>query len=161
MTSSTPTHDDVHDHKPPPLVVAASNIVLKRILRTSLARKINSIALLSFTGRRSGRSLSVVVGWHTLDGVATIFTPASWKANFTDPAPATMRHRHHQLHLVGTLTTDPSTVADALNRLISSGTTPRALALQVPTGHKITAADVTAVRRSMIQFSTATPTVAD
>ncbi|MEP7203948.1 MAG: hypothetical protein ABI894_15160 [Ilumatobacteraceae bacterium] len=152
---------DVQDRKPPPLLVALSNIFLKAILRTPVARVITPMALLSFAGRRSGRSLSVVVGWHTLDGVATVFTPASWKANFTDPTPATVRHRHHRLHLVGTLTTDPTRVADALNRLIRSGTSPGKLALHVPTGYKITASDVTAVRRSMIQFSNAAATAAD
>ena len=156
MTPITATSGLVHDAKPPKLVVAASSLILKAVLRTPLARMIRPLAILSFTGRRSGRSLSVVVGWHTVDGVATVFTPASWRANFTEATPASVHHRYHRLRLVGTLTTDPSRVADALNQMIRSGTSPRALALHVPGGHTITAGDAAAVQRGMIQFTAAT-----
>ena len=134
MTPNTAISVVVHDDKPPRLVVAASSLILKALLRTPVARMIRPLAILSFTGRRSGQPLSVVVGWHTVDGVATVFTPASWRANFTETTPAVVHHRYHRLRLVGALTTDPARVADALNEVIGSGTSPRALALHVPDG---------------------------
>ena len=156
MTPNTATSGVVHDNKPPRLLVAVSSLILKALLRTRVARRIRPLAILSFTGRHSGRPMSVVVGCHVVDGVATVFTPASWRANFTETTPAVVRHRYHRLRLVGTLTTDPARVADALNQVIGSGTSPRALALHVPDSHTITPADVVATHRGMIQFTAET-----
>ena len=57
------------------------------------------------------------VGWHEVDGVATVFTPALWRANFAEGHPVTVHHRGQRLHLTGTLETDPGRIAAALQSL--------------------------------------------
>lgn len=156
MSRATATTDGVHDAKPPAIVAAVSSAVLKVILRTPMARRIRPLALVQFTGRRTGKKRPVVVGWHSLDGVAVVFTPASWRANFTDSAPSLAHHQYERLQLVGTLVTDPTQAADARNTVIRGGVSAKLLALHVPEGYTVTAADVCAVHRSMIRFQPAT-----
>jgi hypothetical protein len=43
-------------------------------------------------------------------------------------------------------------VASALDSLITSGVAPRMLGLDVPKGHHVSAEDVKAVRRALIEF---------
>ena len=55
--------------------------------------------------------------------------------------------------MTGALTSDPQIVADHLNELFQQGTKPRNVGIVVPRGHTMTAADVKAVERVMIRFS--------
>ncbi|MDP9222569.1 MAG: grhN, partial [Actinomycetota bacterium] len=112
-------------------------------------------ALLEFRGRRSGRRLSVVVGWYTVGDTRVVFTPAPWRWNFAGGAAATVRFRGLDEDHVGTLELDPATVARALHAVIRAGTSPRALGLRVPAGHTVTADDVVRTRRAMVLFGPA------
>jgi hypothetical protein len=146
----------VGDARPPRLAVAMLNPMLKLLLRTPVGRSIRPLALLDFTGRRSGRRLSVVVGWHSLDGLPVVITPASWRANFTDGHKATVRARARSTELIGSLDTDPEAVARCIAALVDGGTAPRALGLSIPEGHTITADDVRHSGRAIVRFSPAT-----
>jgi hypothetical protein len=42
-----------------------------------------------------------------------------------------------------------------INRLLARGEPPRAFALKMPTGHRLTAAEVTALNRAIVTFSPA------
>ena len=54
--------------------------------------------------------------------------------------------------LLGTLHTDRYTVAEAINRLLNNGTSPRSLALQLPDGHVLDSDDIVATDRAVICF---------
>ena len=146
----------VGDARPPRLAVAMLNPMLKLLLRTPVGRSIRPLALLDFTGRRSGKPLSVVVGWHSIDGLPVVVTPASWRANFTGGRRATVRSRAERIDLIGTLDADPEAVARCIAALVDGGTAPRALGLSIPEGHRITADDVRSSGRAVVRFTPAT-----
>ena len=142
----------VRDARPPRAVLRLLNPIVKTLLRTRASRAIPQIALLEFRGRRSGRRLSVVVGWYTVGDTRVVFTPAPWRSNFAGGAPATVRWRGLEEDQVGTLELDPATVARAIDLVIRAGTSPRTLGLRVPPGHIVTAGDVLRTRRAMVLF---------
>ena len=67
-------------------------------------------------------------------------------------ASATVRSRGISRGELGTLETDPSEVAIAINETLASGVSARALALDVPAGHSVTADDVIATNRRFVRF---------
>ena len=136
----------------PAAVVAVLNPILRVLLRTPLGRLIRPFALVEFTGRQSGKRYRVPVGWHVADDAPIVLTPAPWRSNFHDGSRADVYHRGRRRPMIGTLEADPAAVADTLRRLLASGTSPRTIGLTIPTGHTITAADVTAVRRAVVRF---------
>jgi hypothetical protein len=142
----------VHDARPPAALVGSLNPIMRALLRTPVGRLVKPLALIDFQGRRSGRRYRVPVGWHEVDGAAIVFSPASWRVNFAGGAPATVHRRGHKGRMTGTLVTDPSEVATALQSVLAGGTSPRALGLDIPTGHTVTARDVMSVGRAMIRF---------
>ena len=144
---------DVADAHPPAAVARVLDPVMRTMLRTPISRLMGGLALVGFTGRRTGRHLNVTVGWHEVDDRRVVFTPASWRANFEGGANATVRNRGRSQQLVGTLVTEPATVAEALNALLLAGTPARQLGLRIAAGHTITAGDVIDVRRAMITFA--------
>jgi hypothetical protein len=143
----------VRERRPPDAVVRALNPVLRVVLGSRLGRLVKPLAVLEFTGRRTQRRYRVVTGWYQLNGDNVVFSPALWRSNFADGATAQVRHRGTLQTLRGVLVTDAIVVAEALNVLISTGTSPRTLGLWVPPGHRITAEDVTHTRRAMIRFT--------
>ena len=94
----------------------------------------------------------MVVAWHQLDDGAVVLSPAPWRANFAGGARATVRCRGRRHECVGTLDTDPDSVAAVINTMLSAGTSARGLALRVPTGHRVTRDDVVATRRALVRF---------
>jgi hypothetical protein len=145
----------VQDARPPTALLRVLNPIMRTILRSPASRAMSSLALLRFEGRRTHRPITVTVGYHAANGDHIVFTPASWRASFAGGHNATVRHRGRRQPVVGTLDTDPSSVAEALTLVIGAGTSPRAIGLRVPKGHTITAADVAALDRAMITFRTA------
>jgi len=65
---------------------------------------------------------------------------------------ATVRWKGVRADYVGTLEADPDAVAAAINSLLNAGTAPRSLALRIPRGHTLSAADVTATARGIVRF---------
>jgi hypothetical protein len=142
----------VRDARPPTAVLRVLNPVMRTVLRTPLGRLVRPFSLLEFTGRRSGRRYRVPAGWHEVDGIAVVVSPAPWRANFAGGLPVTVR-RHGRAHaMTGTLVTDREAVATTLQSLLDSGTAPRELGLQIPKGHEVSADDVVAVDRAVIEL---------
>lgn len=142
----------VRDARPPIAVVRVLNPMNRLLLRTPLGRLARPLALLEFTGRRSGRGYCVPVGWHDADGAPVVVTPAPWRPNFIGGAPATVHHRGRTQPMTGTLVTDPAEVADVLMSVLAGGASPRSMGLGIPVGHTVSAADVVAVDRAVIRF---------
>jgi hypothetical protein len=132
------------------------NPLLALVLRTPAGRLVKPFAALEFAGRRTGKRYQMVVGWHQDDdGVARVFSPAAWRANFAQPADAVVRYGGRKKMVRGTLVKDPDAVAAALNFVLSTGVAPRMLGFQMADGHRLTTEDVSVLRRAMIEFQDA------
>jgi hypothetical protein len=142
----------VHDAPPPKVVLRIVNPLIRFLLRTPAARSIGPLALVDFRGRHTGQRRRVVVGWHLIDGNPVVLTPAAWRLNFTEGRLATVRWRGRDADYVGTLETNSDIVADAMNTLLRRGSSARSLALRIPAGHTVNAADISATRRALIRF---------
>ena len=150
------TTSTVRDARPPGVVVRMTNLIVRPLLRTPAAKLFTPLALLEFQGRRSGLRRRVVVGWHVIDEVGVVLTPARWRANFAGGLPTTVHHRGTPMRLVGTLVSDPTEVAAAINRLLDAHASARSLALRIPDGHVIDADDIVSTDRALIRFDTRT-----
>jgi len=146
---------EIRDARPPTALVRAGNPLVRTVLRSPLGQWIDALAVLEFTGRRTGRRYRVVTGWHVLDGDGVVFTPAVWRANFASGADAKVRHRGTDRTMRGVLETESTTVADALNHVIGDGSSGRALGLSVPPGQRISADDVVRLGRAFIRLDSA------
>lgn len=146
--------EPVRDAPPPRFALRFINSVIGTLLRTPLSRVMRGLAVLEFSGRRTGTVRRVVVGWHELHGQRVVFTPAPWKANFAVAHEATVRWRGTASAVSGTLDLDPGRVAAAINSALATGTSARSLALHVDDGHEVTPEDVVRVQRGVIRFVT-------
>ena len=156
---SLSTGSTVSDARPPGIVVRMTNLIVRPLLRTPLARLIRPLALLEFHGRRSGQRRRIVVAWHASDDVGLVITPARWRMNFAGGHPTTVYHRGRSTTLIGTLQTDPVAVADAINQLLDHHASARSLALHIPTGHVLDTDDIINTDRALIRFAAVPPTV--
>lgn len=141
------------DARPPRLLVGLLNPVMRIVLRTPIGRLIRPFALLEFEGRRTGRRYRVPVGWHQLDSGPLVCTPARWRANFRDGIPVTVHHRGRRSELTGTLVDDAEAVAAELRSIADRRGNLRSIGVDIPTGHRLTAADIHVVGRALIRFS--------
>lgn len=154
MTCQVPDVDEpVTEQRPPDAVLRIVNPVLRRVLQSSLGRRTPGLAVLRFTGRRTGRAYRVVAGWYRLDGQEFAVTPARWRANLDGGAPLTVTNRGFTRAGRGLLVTDPSKVVDAVQRLMDSGTSARALALAVADGHRLTEEDMVRTHKALVRFT--------
>lgn len=140
------------DARPPLILVRVMNPIMRVVLRTPLGRLVRPFALLEFTGRRSGRRFLVPVGWHEIDSRHVAITPAPWRVNFRDGIPVTVWFRAQRQDLIGVLDDDTDQVAVALQSLADRRGSLRPVGVDIPAGHRVTAADVAAVDRAVIRF---------
>ena len=143
----------VEDGRPPAAVVAASTALLRPLLGTVAGRLLPKLARLDFEGRRTGRGFRVVTGWYRAGGQAVVFTPAAWRANFTDGAFVEVWQGGRRRRLHARLERDPEVVANLLRQVIANGTSPRSVGLRLPPKAVLAAADVRRLDRAAIVFS--------
>jgi hypothetical protein len=143
----------VADKRPPEALLRRfANPVLRAVLSSPLRRLVGpSLAVLEFSGRKTGRRYRIPVGLHTVDGSRVVFTPSGWRLNFRGGAPVTITHRGGTVMGTGTLVEDPAVVAAGLQQALD-GSTPRRLGLRVEKGHEVTREDAVAAGRSMIRL---------
>ena len=106
------TEPAARDARPPDVGVRVTNLIVRPLLRTPVARLFTPLALLEFKGRRSGGQRRIVVGWHVIGDVGFVVTPARWRANFIGGHPTTVHRRGTSMALVGRLVNDPAAVAE-------------------------------------------------
>lgn len=145
--------DPVSERRPPDPVLRAINPAMRRVVGSPLGRALPRLALLEFSGRRTGRQYRVVTGWYRLDGQEFAVTPAHWRVNLATGAPLVVTNSGRTRSGVGLLVTDPDTVTSAVQRLLDTGTSPTALGLAVARGHRLTAADTARTRKALVQFT--------
>ena len=142
----------VRDARPPGILVRALNPMMRALLGSRVGRRMKKVALIEFTGRRSGHSYRIPVGWHHVAGTELVVTPSSWRSNFAGGRSATVRHGGQTKSMVGTLVTDPAEVADAVQAVLDNGTPGRQLGLRVPGGHRVLPSEISTVDRAVIRF---------
>jgi len=74
----------------PPIVNSAMKFVLRSPVHGMVSK---SILLITFTGRKSGKTYTTPVSYSQNDGQVTIFTHADWWKNLRSEAPVTLRLR--------------------------------------------------------------------
>lgn len=106
---------------PPSAVLRLVNPILGLLLRTPLAGPARKqLMVLSFTGRKTGRSYSVPLSAHVIDHELYALTGAGWKQNFRGGAPARVVYDGKTTPMRGELIRDRTTVSDLLHRCAES-----------------------------------------
>ena len=67
------------------------NAFMVPLLRSRLGARMKDLALLTYTGRKTGRRYTIPVGIHELDGDAVVLTASGWKANLRGGAEVEIR----------------------------------------------------------------------
>lgn len=96
----------------PPLL----NKTMKFVLRSPMHRMIsNYLTLITFTGRKSGKTYTTPVSYYQKDGLICIFTHANWWKNLQGGAPVTLRLRGKDVQgTADSISDDKQTIANAL-----------------------------------------------
>jgi hypothetical protein len=135
-------------HPPRALMRHVVNPVVRGVLRSPASRWTGSLLLLEFTGRRTGRRLSVPALGHSHDGAVYVMTDAPWAANFRGGAPVVVHGRGRRTPRQGVLVEDRTEAVSALRAtLADSGA--RSLGLRMTPGWEPTDDELCAARRSV------------
>ncbi|OBG45168.1 hypothetical protein A5672_09380 [Mycobacterium alsense] len=106
---------------PPSALLRLVNPVLGFLLRTPLAGPARKqLMVLSFIGRKSGKSYSIPVSAHVIDHELYALTGAAWKQNFRDGAPARVVYDGKATDMHGELIRDRAAVSDLFHRCAES-----------------------------------------
>jgi hypothetical protein len=135
-------------HPPRALMRRVVNPVVRTVLRSPASRWTRGLLLLEFTGRRTGRRLSVPAVGHPHDGSVYVMTDAPWAANFRGGAPVVVRGRGRRSTGRGVLVEDRAETA-AVMRAVLAGSGARSLGLRVTPGQDPTDDELCEVRRSV------------
>jgi F420H(2)-dependent quinone reductase len=115
-------------------LMRVGNTFMRPLLHSRWGRRIDDLALLSFTGRRSGRRYTVPVGYHELEGHGVVLTTSPWKANLRGGADVEVEHKGRRMPMRAELIEDPHAVAQvygALLRMIELSKAKLAIGLEV------------------------------
>ena len=92
------------------------NKTMKIILRSPLHGMISKyLTLITFTGRKSGKTYTTPVSYYQQNNQVTIFTHANWWKNLRNGAPVTLRLRGRNIQgLAEPIVEDEQTIATTL-----------------------------------------------
>jgi hypothetical protein len=139
----------VRDAEPPRWMIQhVVNPMMRRVVPTPLGRRV-PVALLRFSGRRSGRRYEVPVGVHDVEGARVVLTPAGWAANFDGGAPAELVEGGRQTAVRGVLVREPAQVGAWLRAALAAAPSPRRVGLSVPEGYVIGDEEAARLRRAI------------
>jgi hypothetical protein len=99
-------------------LMRAGNTFMRPLLHSPLGRRMHDLALLSFTGRRSGRLYTVPVGYHELEGHGVVLTASAWRANLRGGADVMVEHDGRRIPMRAELIEDPHEVAQIYSALL-------------------------------------------
>ena len=94
------------------------NVVMRPLLRSRMGARIHELALLSFTGHKSGRRYTIPVGYHELDEAGVILTASPWRANLRGGADVDLTHDGVTLPMRAELIEEPEEVARIYGTLL-------------------------------------------
>jgi hypothetical protein len=87
------------------------NTFMRPLLRSRFGRRMHDLALLSFTGRKTGRRYAVPVGYHEIGGHGVILTARAWRVNLRGGAEVEVVHDGVSAPMRAELIEDPREVA--------------------------------------------------
>jgi len=118
MTEQPPAITISH---PPPALTRIANPVLMLLLRTPLLGATRQrFMTVSFTGRKTGRHISLPLSAHLVDDILYALAAAKWKYNFRDGAPAQVLYGGKTTTMRGELIEDTALIANLYTRLSAS-----------------------------------------
>jgi hypothetical protein len=94
------------------------NTFVRPLLRSRVGKRMHDLALLSFTGRKSGRRYTLPVAYHELDGHGVILTAKAWRANLRGGADVEVVHDGVSTPMRAELIEDPHEVARIYEALL-------------------------------------------
>ncbi|WP_156688247.1 hypothetical protein [Mycobacterium sp. Marseille-P9652] len=106
---------------PPSALMRLVNPIMGVLLRSPLAGPARKqLMVLSFTGRKTGRSFSIPLSAHLIDGELYALTGAGWKQNFRGGAPAQVVYDGRTTAMRGELIRDRDVVSGLFLRCAQS-----------------------------------------
>ncbi|HYN98614.1 MAG TPA: nitroreductase/quinone reductase family protein [Actinomycetota bacterium] len=103
---------------PPASLMKLVNPLTKRILRRGKGKMVEQALILHFTGRKSGRSYSIPVGFQRIDGRMALLTNSGWRHNFRGGADVRITLAGETAPARAELLSDSGAVAEIYDRLI-------------------------------------------
>ncbi|MCU1451158.1 MAG: hypothetical protein JWP02_3328 [Acidimicrobiales bacterium] len=134
---------------PPARVIRLINPMMRIVIRSRLGRRMGPLAVIRFTGRRSGRRRDIPVGLHEIDGVPTVFTDRPWRLNLRGGADVTVVKGGRTWTGRAELVEDPDQVGQALATAVQQ-VGARNVGLAMTKGAQPTADDFANLGKSMI-----------
>ena len=132
-----------------------ANPVTRAVVRSPLGRRLDSLAVLYFDGRRSGKHYAVPAMTYDYDGATVVFTDAGWAWNFEGGAPVAVQRSGHTRW--GTARrADAGDGAAGLRAVLADLKSPRGIGLAIDDGHVPTDAELASVR-AMIRLEIGEP----
>ena len=117
----TPTMNTVRAFEPSRTfntLTRVGNVVMRPLIRSRMGAHMHDLAVISFTGRKTGRRYAVPVGYQELDGQGLILTAAGWKANLRGGADVEVVHDGRTQPMRADLIEDADEVADVYVALL-------------------------------------------
>lgn len=109
----------VQDGFPPKLMLRVINPIFRLLLRSPLHRLVSKqYMLLALTGRKSGRTYTIPVGRHYLDGELVVGARGVWKSNLRGGADVRVTIEGREQAGYAELDEDPDRVAEAYKELL-------------------------------------------
>jgi hypothetical protein len=124
------------------------NPVVRTLARSPAARWTGDLLVLEFTGRRTGRALSVPVLGRRHGDALYALTDAPWALNFSGGAPVRISSRGSTRTATGVLVTDQAEAAAVLRTAIATSGA-RHVGLRLPPEWTGTDAELCALRRAV------------
>jgi hypothetical protein len=107
---------------PPGPLFKAVNPVLRWLLRSPFHGGISkSLALLTFTGRKTGKRYTTPVGYHRVDGKIIVFTDSGWWRNLPTGATATLLIAGREVPVRAEAVKDTDAMLRVYQRIQASG----------------------------------------
>jgi hypothetical protein len=135
----------VESGQPPRSVIRLINPIMRALLRSPLHRPLSKqFMLLTVTGRKTGRTYTVPVGRHELEGTLVVYAAGSWRRNLRGGAPVRLTIDGRERTGYAELDENPDQVAQAYkSRLDTVGVAnARQLGLKVNAGRSPTAQEI-------------------
>jgi hypothetical protein len=104
---------------PPPALINMSNPVVRTLLSSPLHGVLDeSFLVLHLTGRKTGRTYHIPVGYVDMQGKLLVVTIARWRANLRGGADVEVTLRGHRRPMHALLEEDPAPVAVSYQAMI-------------------------------------------
>jgi hypothetical protein len=121
MTGRTTVDPRVSSYEPASrfrTMMKIGNAVMVPMLRSRLGARMHDLALLTVTGRRSGKRYAIPVGYHDVHGEGIVLTASTWRKNLRGGADVDVIHEGRTRRMHAELVEEPGAVADVYGTML-------------------------------------------